>query len=227
MVTLSFTSTLVHRGEGRGEGSYRDKAWVRTLRWCQGEARSAVQKAAAHEEWTLTAARLAALAPELAWRSFCGSLSVAGGDTSGQRGLWLLAIQQILNFNQGQRIRTCADCGTIFVGRTTANYCDLHSTSVEKVRRYRERLASTLSPIQQKERRQRYYDNPLRKNKGRPAVIGARNRLSGPGFGSPDFGEDRAWVGKQTADATVGGEPCPGCHATNYKEKGPTTGQSC
>ena len=151
-------------------------SWMETLRWSQAEARAAVEKAASKEEWELTAGQLADADPGLTWHAVGGR----GHWDGAPRAIWLLTIRQILAFNQGFRIRVCAEagCPTIFVGRTTSRYCDRHSSSAEKVRRYRERIAKTLSPIERKERRRRYYENWLAKHKGKAvaAVAGRRRR---------------------------------------------------
>ena len=148
--------------------------WTETLDWCQAEGRSAAEKAAAKEEWTLTVSQLAKVGPNLTWYS-----SGASGHWEGdQKGMWLLTIKEILRFNQGWRIRVCAEpnCETVIVGRTTSRYCDRHSSSAEKVRRYRERIAKKLSPSERKERRRRYYDNWLTKHKGKAVAAVARRR---------------------------------------------------
>jgi len=159
------------------------RSWLDTLHWGQDEAKAAIERAAQKQPWKLEMSRLLAFAPGLTWQAIgaSGFWETLPTDDYLKSG-WLLAIKEILHFNQGWRIRRCAEpnCNAVLVGRTTSRYCDRHSTSAEKSRRFRERNAKTLTPEQKKKRRRRYYENYLRKHKGEAVTAAARRQRTKP-----------------------------------------------
>jgi hypothetical protein len=143
--------------------------WRERVEWCREQAKTAITLAANRKEWMLPISQLAEVEPLLAWHTLGG----LGHWEGGLEGLWLLTLRELMSFNQGFRIRRCKQdgCDTIFVGRTTSLYCDHHSTSAEKVRRYRERM----SEEKRRQQRRLHYENYLEKHKG-PAVAAVARR---------------------------------------------------
>jgi hypothetical protein len=125
------------------------RSWLDTLHWGQNEAKAAIEHAAQKKPWKLEMFSAARACPRF---DMAGNRSVGVLGNSADRRLSQdrLAVSDQRNtaLQSGWRIRRCVkpNCNAVLVGRTTSRYCDRHSTSAEKSRRFRERAAKTLTP---------------------------------------------------------------------------------
>lgn len=119
----------------------KGKLSLDTCRWMQRKAAEVIDTLARGQQWELRLKELYDADPQLEWFVTPGHSQLAANTEA----TFLLTLKDILTdpANAG-RIRRCAQpgCNTLFIKRKTGQFCAIHATPTEKVRRYRAKFSS-------------------------------------------------------------------------------------